>query len=86
MLRKSFLESCIDIISGFVVGLLLQLITFPFFNIQVSLLQNIYITLIFTVVSILRSTAFRYYFKCRDRAEIQKALNRRTAPKSFYKN
>lgn len=86
MLRKSFIESCIDIIAGIIVGVLLQLAMFPFFDIHVTLLQNLYITLIFTFVSIIRSTAFRYYFKLRDQRQIQQALNRRVAPKTFYKN
>jgi F0F1-type ATP synthase assembly protein I len=86
MLRKSFIESCIDIIAGIVVGVILQWIMFPFFDIHVSLLQNLYITLIFTFVSIIRSTGFRYYFKLRDQKEVQQALNRRVAPKTFYKN
>lgn len=60
--RHSFLESIINVAVGYGVALLSQLLVFPLFNIHVSIKQNIYIGLIFTVVSIVRSYLLRRLF------------------------
>ena len=60
--RHSFLESIINVVVGYGVALLSQVLVFPIFNIHVSLKQNIYIGLIFTIVSIIRSYCLRRIF------------------------
>jgi len=47
---------------GYGVALLSQILVFPIFGIHVSLKQNVYIGLIFTVVSIIRSYFLRRIF------------------------
>jgi len=60
---KSFLESIIDVGSGFVLAILIQLYIFPMFNLYPSILDSINIALIFTIVSIIRSWLWRLVFK-----------------------
>tara|TARA_R100000049_G_C1933408_1_gene77250 strand:- start:593 stop:859 length:267 start_codon:yes stop_codon:yes gene_type:complete len=74
IVKKSFIESFIDITTGFFLALAVQIFIFPFFNLHPSILDAINISLIFTILSILRSWVFRIYFK---RREERKFLQRK---------
>lgn len=60
--KHSFIESACNVLVGYGIALLSQILVFPIFNIRVSLKQNIYIGLIFTVISIIRSYLLRRLF------------------------
>lgn len=60
--KNSFLESVTNVMIGYGVALASQLIVFPFFDIDVSLSDNIQIGLWFTVISIVRSFCVRRVF------------------------
>jgi len=60
---KSLLESFIDVTSGLILAMLIQIFIFPFFNLHPNIFESFQIALIFTVVSILRSWAWRLFFK-----------------------
>lgn len=59
---QSFIESCINVLIGYLIALTTQIIVFPVYNIEVSISQNIQIGLIFTIVSIARSYFLRRIF------------------------
>ena len=59
---QSLIESCINILIGYFVALLSQVVIFPLFNIHVSLGDNLLIGLYFTVVSLFRSYLVRRFF------------------------
>jgi len=59
----SFIESFIDVGSGFILAILIQVYIFPFFNLYPTILDGIAIASIFTVVSITRSWLWRMVFK-----------------------
>ena len=65
---ESLIESCTNVLIGYVVAVLSQLLIFPFFNIHVPLTSNLAIGLWFTVISLLRSYILRRYFNARLRA------------------
>tara|TARA_R100000781_G_scaffold220_1_gene304 strand:+ start:1216 stop:1410 length:195 start_codon:yes stop_codon:yes gene_type:complete len=60
---RSLIESFIDVGSGFILAILIQLYIFPFFGLYPSVLDSIGIALIFTGVSITRSWGWRVLFK-----------------------
>jgi len=60
---RSLIESLIDVGSGFILAILIQLYIFPFFGLYPSVLDSIGIALIFTGVSITRSWGWRVLFK-----------------------
>jgi hypothetical protein len=60
---RNLIEASIDIGSGFIIALLIQLYIFPLFGLYPTVLVGIKIALIFTVVSILRSWFWRTLFK-----------------------
>jgi len=60
---RSLIESLIDVGSGFILAIIIQLTIFPLFDLRPSILDSIWIALIFTVVSITRSWIWRLVFK-----------------------
>ena len=60
---RSFIESLIDVGSGFILAILIQIWIFPIFDLRPSILDSIWIASIFTGVSITRSWLWRMLFK-----------------------
>lgn len=65
---QSLIESIINIIIGYVVALISQLLIFPIFDIHVSLTDNLLIGAWFTGVSLVRSYVIRRWFNARLKA------------------
>ena len=64
-ISKDVLESVIDVGSGFFLSILIQLTIFPLFNMHPTIFENFQIALIFTVVSMTRSSLWRRFFRKR---------------------
>lgn len=60
--RFSLIESITNTLTGFLVSLLIQVIIYPVLGIPVTIEQNILITSVFTVASILRGYVIRRIF------------------------
>jgi len=60
---RSFIESFIDVGSGYILAIIIQLTIFPLFGLYPSVLDSMGIALIFTGVSITRSWLWRLGFK-----------------------
>jgi hypothetical protein len=60
---RIFIESFIDVGSGFILAILIQLYIFPCFGLHPTIIDSMGIALIFTVVSITRSWLWRIAFK-----------------------
>ena len=60
--KQSLTETVISTLVGLIVSLLTQIVVFPLYGMDVNLNQNIQITIIFTVVSIIRGYLIRRYF------------------------
>jgi|TARA_R100000656_G_scaffold59709_1_gene46462 hypothetical protein len=60
---RSLIESLIDVGSGFILAILIQMIIFPVFGLYPTILDSIGIALIFTGVSVARSWLWRLLFK-----------------------
>ena len=63
MKMRCFIESFIDVGSGLILAILIQLYIFPFFGLHPTIWDSIHIALIFTVVSIIRSAIWRNFFR-----------------------
>ena len=66
---KSLIESFIDVGSGYLLAIAIQLLIFPLFGLYPSVLDSMGIALIFTGVSISRSWLWRLVFKKYDRKD-----------------
>ena len=65
---RSLIESLIDVGSGFILALLIQIYIFHWFDLKPSIFDSLGIAAIFTIVSITRSWIWRLVFKMRDAA------------------
>jgi hypothetical protein len=63
MIKRCFIESFIDVGSGLILAILIQLYIFPFFGLYPTIWDSFHIALIFTVVSIIRSAIWRNFFR-----------------------
>ncbi len=63
MFKRCFIESLIDVGSGFILAILIQLYIVPFFGLYPTVWDSIGIALIFTGVSIIRSAIWRNFFR-----------------------
>lgn len=68
----SLIESSINILIGYFVALLSQIILFPLFDIHVSLQTNLWIGAWFTMISLIRSYVVRRWFNARIHRAIEK--------------
>ena len=66
---SSLIEAIINIIIGYTIAILSQIIIFPLFDIYISFSTNLWIGAWFTLVSLIRSYVIRRYFN----AKIHKA-------------
>ena len=60
--RHSMLEAIVNVAVGFGVAVLVQIVVFPWFDIHISIRDNLLIGVAFTGVSIARSYALRRFF------------------------
>jgi len=59
---QSLIESGVNILIGYIVALISQIIVFPIVGIEASFSQNLEIGLYFTAISLVRSYLVRRYF------------------------
>ena len=63
---SSFIEQCLNVGSGFVISLVLwTYFVVPVWDIEVTMLDNLNITILFTLVSVLRGYLWRRFFNSR---------------------
>lgn len=60
--RQSLIEATLNTISGFFTSLITQWMVFPMFDFHPALSENLTITAIFTIVSVVRSYVWRRVF------------------------
>ena len=60
--RKSLIESIAQTLIGLITSILIQFILYPIMGIPVTIFQNIIITLVFFIVSIVRGYLVRRLF------------------------
>lgn len=76
----SFIEACMNTAIGFMTTLVLAPIVYPLFGHAFTLAQNLGITAIFTIVSILRGYAVRRWFNERIRNAARRLAAATTTP------
>jgi predicted membrane protein len=70
--KHSLLEALLNTSTGFLTSLLTQKVVFPMFGFYPAFSQNLIITLIFTIVSIVRSYVWRRVFNALEQRGILK--------------
>lgn len=62
---SSFIEATINMLLGILIGVLTQLLIFPFFNIEVSIKDNFGMAILFALLGLVRSYIVRRWFNTR---------------------
>jgi len=65
-MNRDVLESIIDVGSGFILAVAIQMLVFPWFGLHPTILDSFGIALIFMLVSMTRSALWRIYFRRRN--------------------
>nr|WP_058124258.1 hypothetical protein [Thalassobacter stenotrophicus] len=61
--RQSLIEAVTNVVVGYALAILTQIMVFPWFGLQVSLGDNLAIGALFVMISLLRSYALRRLFE-----------------------
>lgn len=72
---QSLIEALVNVGIGMVVSVLLSLVVYPLFGHAFTLAQNVGLTLVFTVASIVRSYCVRRWFNARISRAVARAIN-----------
>tara|TARA_B100000524_G_scaffold250200_1_gene134665 strand:- start:252 stop:458 length:207 start_codon:yes stop_codon:yes gene_type:complete len=65
MIKRDAIEGIIDVGSGLLLAIIIQLLVFPLFDLYPTVLDSMGIALIFTVVGMIRSSLWRWFFRKR---------------------
>jgi len=72
--KHSFIEACVNILIGYGVAVVSQLLIFPLFGVNLPLGDNLMIGAWFTVISLIRSyvirRGFNWWHACEARADV----------------
>lgn len=60
--KASIVETVISTVAGLVTSIIIQIIVYPLYGLEVSFSQNLQLTAIFTAVSIVRGYIIRRFF------------------------
>ena len=65
--KQSFIESLTSTTIGVIIGIVLNLTILPIFGYPVSFSDSLWISIIFTIVSIIRSYIIRRFFNSKEK-------------------
>jgi len=71
--KLSLVESIVNVVSSFVIGVITQILVFPLYGLKISVMANISLTLIFSLTSFIRSYIVRRIFNRLAEKELLKA-------------
>ena len=75
----SLIEACMNVLIGFVINMVANFVILPMVGFHITLGQNLFIGLLYTVISVARSYVIRRWFNARLHAAAQ-AIAGRVAP------
>ena len=58
----SFIEAWINVLIGFGINFIANLLILPMFGFHITLMDNLYIGILYTIISVVRSYAIRRWF------------------------
>lgn len=61
----SLVEACINVLIGFAINFVANLVILPLIGFQISVAQNLFIGVLYTLISVARSYAVRRWFNAR---------------------
>lgn len=62
---SSFIEALMNVAIGFGINYIANLLIFPLFDMHISLIDNLWMGMIYTIISIVRSYVIRRWFNAK---------------------
>ena len=65
--RQSLIETLTSVFVGWLIGVILNLTILPLFDYNITVVDSLWVSLIFTVVSVIRGYVIRRWFNSKER-------------------
>ena len=65
--RESMIETLTSVFVGWLIGVILNLTILPLFNYNITVVDSLWVSLIFTVISVVRGYFIRRFFNSKER-------------------
>ena len=65
--KQSFIETLTSVFVGWLIGVILNLTILPFFDYNITVVDSLWVSLIFTVVSVVRGYVIRRWFNSKEK-------------------
>ena len=65
--RESMIETLTSVFVGWLIGVILNLIVLPLFDYNITVVDSLLVSLIFTVISVVRGYVIRRFFNSKER-------------------
>lgn len=72
----SFIEACINVVIGFAINMAANMLILPLIGFHITVGQNLFIGVLYTVISVARSYAVRRWFNARIHSTAQRLADR----------
>ena len=64
--RQSLIETLTSVFVGWLIGVILNMLVLPLFDYKITVVDSLLVSLIFTIVSIIRSYVIRRFFNSKE--------------------
>ena len=65
--RESMIETLTSVFAGWIIGVILNLTILPLFDYNITVVDSLLVSLIFTVISVVRGYLIRRFFNSKER-------------------
>ena len=65
--RQSLIETLTSVFVGWLIGVILNLTILPLFNYNITVVDSLWVSLIFTVISVVRGYLIRRFFNLKEK-------------------
>lgn len=65
--KQSLIETLTSVFVGWLIGVILNLTILPLFNYNITVVDSLWVSLIFTVISVVRGYLIRRFFNSKER-------------------
>lgn len=65
--KESFIETLTSVFVGWLIGVILNMLVLPLFDYDITVIDSLWVSLIFTVVSVIRGYIIRRFFNSKEK-------------------
>ena len=65
--RESFIETITSVFVGWLIGVILNMLVLPLFDYNITVIDSLWVSLIFTAVSVIRGYVIRRFFNSKEK-------------------